>query len=57
MENFKTWKLTYTAELVSHSPLNVTLLAELIDSALRGEAGRIGYLVGESRTVLDGEEE
>ena len=55
--NFKNYKVTYTAELVSHGPINVTLLAELIDDALRREAGKIGYLVGDSRTVLDGEEE
>lgn len=53
--DFKTYKVTYTAELVSHGTINVTLLAELIDNALRSEAGKIGYLVGDSRTVLDGE--
>lgn len=53
--DFKTYKVTYTAELVSHGTINVTLLSELIDNALRSEAGKIGYLVGDSRTVLDGE--
>ena len=53
--DFKTYKVTYTADLVSHGHINVTLLAELIDNALRSEAGKIGYLVGDSRTVLDGE--
>ena len=53
MENFKTWELTYTAKLVSNSELNVTLLAELVDKALRSEAGSIGYLVSDcSRTEL-----
>lgn len=55
--DFKNYKVTYTADLVSHGTINVTLLAELIDNALRSEAGKIGYLVGDSQTVLDGEEE
>ena len=55
--DFKTYKVTYTADLVSHGTINVTLLAELIDKALRAEAGSIGYLVGDSTTVLDGDKE
>ena len=55
MENFKTWKLTYTAELVSTSDLNVSLLHEAIAKALRDEAGTIGYLVGSDTTDLLGE--
>lgn len=51
--DFKGYKLTYTADLVSNSHLNVALLSELLDKALRAEAGAIGYLVGDSRTVLD----
>ena len=53
MENFKTWDVTYTAKLVSHSNINVALLHELIDKAMRSEAGDIGYLVGASETKLD----
>jgi hypothetical protein len=55
VENFKTWKLTYTAELVSTSDLNVSLLHEAIAKALRDEAGTIGYLVGSDTTDLLGE--
>lgn len=57
MENFKTWKLTYTAELVSTSSLNVSLLHEAIAKALRDEAGAIGYLVGSDTTDLTGDQE
>ena len=53
MENFKSWDVTYTAKLVSHSNINVALLHELIDKAMRSEAGSIGYLVGDSQTKLD----
>lgn len=53
VENFKTWDVTYTAKLVSHSNINVALLHELIDKAMRSEAGDIGYLVGNSETKLD----
>ena len=53
MENFKTWDVTYTAKLVSHSNINVSLLHELIDKAMRSEAGSIGYLVGDAQTKLD----
>jgi hypothetical protein len=51
--DFKTWEVTYTAKLVSHTNINVTLLHELIDKAMRSEAGDIGYLVGDSQTKLD----
>jgi hypothetical protein len=52
MENFKTWQVTYTAELVSKHHINVALLHEIIAKALRDNAGSIGYLVGEDTTDL-----
>jgi len=50
---FKTYKLTYTAELVANDWINGTLLHELIAKAVRAEAGNIGYLVGQETTALD----
>jgi hypothetical protein len=55
MENFKTWQLTYTAELVSKHHINVALLHEIIAKALRDNAGSVGYLVGEDKTELTGD--
>ena len=52
MENFKTWQVNYTAELVSKHHLNVALIHEIIAKALRDNAGSIGYLVGEDATDL-----
>ena len=52
MENFKTWQVTYTAELVSKHHLNLALIHEIIAKALRDNAGSIGYLVGEDATEL-----
>jgi hypothetical protein len=52
MENFKTWQVTYTAELVSKHHINVALLHEIIAKALRDNAGSVGYLVGEDTTDL-----
>jgi hypothetical protein len=54
MENFKTWQVNYTAELVSKHHLNVALIHEIIAKALRDNAGSIGYLVGEDATDLQG---
>jgi hypothetical protein len=53
MKTFKTWKLTFTAELVSTGHINPAMLHELIETALRSEAGAIGYLVGESHMELN----
>ena len=53
MDEFKTWDLTYTVTLVSHANINVALIHELIDKAIRSEAGDIGYLVGQGQTKLD----
>lgn len=53
MGNFKTYKLTYTAELVGSDWLNSVQLHEIIAKALRSEAGYIGYLVGMDQTALD----
>jgi hypothetical protein len=52
MENLKTWRITYTAELVSKHHINVALLHEIIAKALRDNAGSVGYLVGEDTTDL-----
>jgi hypothetical protein len=53
MKTFENWKLTFTAELVSTGRINPAMLHELIENALRSEAGAIGYLVGESRMELN----
>jgi hypothetical protein len=55
LENFKTWQVTYTAELVSKHHLNVALIHEIIAKALRDNAGSIGYLVGDDLTELNGD--
>ena len=55
LENFKTWQVTYTAELVSKHHINVALLHEIIAKALRDNAGSIGYLVGEDKTEITGD--
>ena len=52
MENFKTWQVTYTAELVSKHHINVALLHEIIAKALRDNAGSIGYLIGDDASDL-----
>lgn len=52
MENFKTWQVTYTAELVSKHHINVALLHEIIAKALRDNAGSTGYLIGDDATDL-----
>lgn len=57
LENFKTWELTYKATLVSTSDLNVALLHEAIAKALRDQAGAVGYLIGNDKTDLTGDEE
>jgi hypothetical protein len=57
MENFKTWQVNYTAELVSKHHINVALLHEIIAKALRDNAGSIGYLVGEDKTEFTGDDE
>lgn len=53
MSAFKTWKVLYNADLVSHTEINVALLHELLSKAIRSEAGSIGYLVGEETTALE----
>lgn len=53
MSTFKTYKLTYTAELVATSWINGAQLHELIAKAIRSDAGNIGFLVGEETTALD----
>jgi len=53
MENFKEWDVTFKAKLVSTGHINPAMLHELIEKALRSEAGVMGYLVGESRMDLN----
>jgi hypothetical protein len=53
MNKFNTWKLTYTADLVSTGHINPALLHEAISKALRDQAGGIGYLIGEERSELN----
>jgi hypothetical protein len=55
LDNFKTWQVTYTAELVSKHHINVALIHEIIAKALRDNAGSIGYLVGDDETELTGD--
>jgi hypothetical protein len=54
---FKTWEVTYKAELVSTGHINVTLLHEIISKALRDNAGAIGYLIGNDTTDLTGDDD
>jgi hypothetical protein len=54
MENFKTWRITYTAELVSKHHLNVAMLHEIIAKALQDQAGAVGYLIGDDASDLSG---
>jgi hypothetical protein len=55
MENFKTWQVTYTAELVSKHHINVALLHEIIAKALQDQAGAVGYLIGDDAADLTGD--
>ena len=52
MENFKTWQVTYTAELVSKHHLNKAMLHEIIAKALQDQAGAVGYLIGDDASDL-----
>ena len=58
MKTFKTWKLTFTAELVSNYPLegvSAACIHENLAKALRMEAGAIGYLIANEETRIDQE--
>jgi hypothetical protein len=57
MENLKTWRITYTAELVSKHHLNKATLHEIIAKALQDQAGTVGYLIGDDAADLTGGEE
>jgi hypothetical protein len=57
MENLKTWRITYTAELVSKHHLNKAMLHEIIAKALQDQAGAVGYLIGDDAADLTGEDE
>jgi hypothetical protein len=54
MENLKTWRITYTAELVSKHHLNKAMLHEIIAKALQDNAGSVGYLIGDDAADLTG---
>ena len=54
MENLKTWRITYTAELVSKHHLNKAMLHEIIAKALQDQAGAVGYLIGDDAANLTG---
>ena len=54
MENLKTWRITYTAELVSKHHLNKAMLHEIIAKALQDQAGAVGYLIGDDAADLTG---
>jgi hypothetical protein len=55
MENLKTWRITYTAELVSKHYLNKAMLHEIIAKALQDQAGAVGYLIGDDAADLTGD--
>ena len=55
MENLKTWRITYTAELVSKHHLNKAMLHEIIAKALQDQAGAVGYLIGDDAADLTGD--
>lgn len=55
MENLKTWRITYTAELVSKHHLNQAMLHEIIAKALQDQAGAVGYLIGDDAADLTGD--
>ena len=55
-KTFKTWKITFTAELVTTYDLSgqsSTFIHEALAEALRKNAGYSGYLVGRDETRID----
>lgn len=60
MGTFKTWKLVFTAELVTTTSLdgqNSAIVHEALADALRKNAGYNGYLVANEETRIDQGEE
>ena len=56
MGTFKTWKLVFTAELVTTASLdgqNSAMIHEVLADALRKNAGYSGYLVANEETRID----
>lgn len=56
MGTFKTYKVTFTAELVSTHPIDGVssgCIHENLSQALRKDAGMIGYLIGKDETRID----
>lgn len=56
MKTFKTWKVTFTAELVTTYPLDGAasqFIHEFLAEALRKNAGMGGYLVGNDETRIE----
>jgi hypothetical protein len=53
---FKTWKVTFTAELVSThdiSGASSSMIHESLAQALRQQAGYVSYLVGRDETSIE----
>lgn len=60
MATFKTWKVTFTAELVTTFDLTgsgTTIIHEALAEAMRKNAGYTGYLVANEETRIDQEGE
>lgn len=56
MKTFKTWKVTFTAELVSTHDISgqaSSMIHESLAEALRKQAGYVAYLVGRDETVIE----
>ena len=56
MATFKTWKVTFTAEVVSVHDISgqaSSMIHESLAEALRKQAGYVSYLVGKDETRID----
>lgn len=56
MATFKTWKVTFTAELVSTHDISgpaSSMIHESLAEGLRKQAGYISYLVGRDETTIE----
>ena len=53
MKTFKTWKLTFTADLVTAGNIDGTYLYEILWSQLQEHAGRCGYLIGSAESRIE----
>ena len=60
MSTFKTWKVTFTAELATTYDLTgsgTTIIHEALVEAIRKNAGYTGYLVAKEGTTIEQEKE